>query len=57
VRYRLSELTAVALGRGADRRAELTGTELTVRVPDKWMSSRHARIEPSFGRWVLTDTE
>jgi len=21
------------------------------------MSSRHARIEPSFGRWVLTDTE
>ncbi|MBS1119122.1 MAG: Sigma-54 dependent transcriptional regulator [Deltaproteobacteria bacterium] len=57
VRYRLSELTAVALGRGADRRAELTGTELTVRVPDKWMSSRHAVIEPSFGRWVLTDTE
>jgi transcriptional regulator with GAF, ATPase, and Fis domain len=57
VRYRLSELTAVSLGRGSDRRAERTGTELTIRVPDKWMSSRHARIEPSFGRWVLTDTE
>jgi len=57
VRYRLSDLTAVALGRGPERRAERTGTELTVRVPDKWMSSRHARIEPSFGRWVLTDTE
>ena len=57
VRYRLSELTGVSLGRGPDRRAERTGTELTVRVPDKWMSSRHARIEPSFGRWVLTDTE
>ncbi|MEJ7599806.1 MAG: sigma 54-interacting transcriptional regulator [Kofleriaceae bacterium] len=57
VRYRLSELTGVALGRGPDRRAERIGTELTVRVPDKWMSSRHARIEPSFGRWVLTDTE
>ncbi len=57
VRYRLSELTGVSLGRGADRRAERAGTELTVRVPDKWMSSRHARIEPSFGRWVLTDTE
>ncbi len=57
VRYRLSELTGVALGRGPDRRAEMTGNELTVRVPDKWMSSRHARIEPSFGRWVLTDTE
>ena len=57
VRYRLSELTSVSLGRGPDRRAERVGTELTVRVPDKWMSSRHARIEPSFGRWVLTDTE
>jgi transcriptional regulator of acetoin/glycerol metabolism len=57
VRYRLSDLTAVNLGRGPERRAEQTGGELTVRVPDKWMSSRHARIEPSFGRWVLTDTE
>jgi pSer/pThr/pTyr-binding forkhead associated (FHA) protein len=57
VRYRLSELTGISLGRGPERRAEKTGTELTVRVPDKWMSSRHARIEPSFGRWVLTDTE
>jgi transcriptional regulator with GAF, ATPase, and Fis domain len=54
---RLAELSGVALGRGGDRKAELSGTELTVRVPDKWMSSRHARIEPSFGRWVLTDTE
>ena len=57
VRYRLNELTGISLGRGPDRRAEKTGTEVTVRVPDKWMSSRHARIEPSFGRWVLTDTE
>jgi pSer/pThr/pTyr-binding forkhead associated (FHA) protein len=57
VRYRLSELTGISLGRGPERRAERAGTELTVRVPDKWMSSRHARIEPSFGRWVLTDTE
>ena len=57
VRYRLSELTGIALGRGSERRAELTGSELAVRVPDRWMSSRHARIEPSFGRWILTDTE
>ena len=56
-RYRLSDLTAVSLGRGAERSAEQTGTELTIRVPDKWMSTRHARLEPSFGRWVLTDTE
>jgi DNA-binding NtrC family response regulator len=57
VRYRLNDLTGVSLGRGPERRAEHSGTELTIRVPDKWMSSRHARIEPSFGRWVLTDTE
>jgi len=57
VRYRLNDLTGVSLGRGPERKGEQTGTELTIRVPDKWMSSRHARIEPSFGRWVLTDTE
>ena len=57
VRYRLGDLSVVHLGRGNERRSEKLGTELTVRVPDKWMSSKHARIEPSFGRWVLVDTE
>jgi transcriptional regulator with GAF, ATPase, and Fis domain len=57
VRYRLGDLSVIHLGRGTERRAERAGTELTVRVPDKWMSSRHARIEPSFGRWVLVDSE
>ena len=57
VRYRLSDLTVVSLGRGTERRSEKAGTELAVRVPDKWMSSKHARIEPSFGRWMLVDTE
>ncbi len=47
----------VTLGRGSDCRAERAANELTIRVPDKWMSSRHARIEPSFGRWVLVDTD
>jgi len=56
-RYRLGGITAVNLGRGSDRRAERGSNELTVRVPDRWMSSRHARIEHSFGRWVLVDTE
>ncbi|CAN5337853.1 hypothetical protein BH11MYX1_BH11MYX1_39670 [soil metagenome] len=57
VRYRLADLTVVQLGRGTERRAEKAGTELAVRVPDKWMSSKHARIEASFGRWMLVDTE
>nr|HEX4318070.1 sigma 54-interacting transcriptional regulator [Kofleriaceae bacterium] len=57
MRYRLSGLTAVSIGRGSERRSERASSELTIRVPDKWMSSRHAKIEPSFGRWVLVDTE
>jgi transcriptional regulator with PAS, ATPase and Fis domain len=57
VRYRLNDLTMIHVGRGAERRSEKAGGELTIRVPDKWMSSKHARIEPSFGRWVLVDTE
>jgi transcriptional regulator with GAF, ATPase, and Fis domain len=56
-RYRLADLAAVTIGRGSDRRAERSGAELHVRVPDRWMSSKHARIEHSFGRWVLVDTD
>jgi DNA-binding NtrC family response regulator len=56
-RWSLQGLAAVHLGRGSERRAERTDTELTVRVPDRWMSSKHARIENSFGRWVLVDTD
>jgi len=56
-RYDLGGVNAVILGRGSERRAEREGGELWVKVPDRWMSSRHARIEPSFGRWVLIDTD
>jgi transcriptional regulator with PAS, ATPase and Fis domain len=56
-RWGLSGLTAVHLGRGSERKSERTPSELTIRVPDRWMSSRHARIENSFGRWVLVDTD
>src|SRR5688500_1292572 len=47
-RWSLSGLAAVHLGRGSERRSERTTSELTIRVPDRWMSSRHARIENSF---------
>ncbi len=60
-RYRISKVGAIAIGRGDTRRGEVVPAgdhlELAIRVPDRWMSSRHARIEPSFGRWVLVDTE
>ncbi len=58
-RYSLEGVVRVRLGRGgerdAERRADGTGTTLTVAVPDQWMSSRHATIEYSYGRWVLCD--
>ena len=62
-RYSLAGLSVVNLGRGSERRTERVAIgesgapELTIRVPDRWMSSRHARLEHSFGRWVLTDTD
>ncbi len=56
-RWSLAGLAAVHLGRGGERKFERTTSELTIRVPDRWMSSRHARIENSFGRWVLVDTD
>ncbi len=56
-RWSLAGLAAVHLGRGSERRGQRSDTELTVRVPDRWMSSKHARIENSFGRWVLVDTD
>lgn len=60
VRYRLAGVAAVTIGRGRERGAELTSAgapELVVRVPDRWMSSKHARIEHAVGRWILVDTD
>jgi transcriptional regulator with AAA-type ATPase domain len=58
-RFSLAGATRVLLGRGEDRgiwRHERDGaTELELRIPDRWMSSVHARIERSFGRWILSD--
>ncbi len=57
IRIRLSSLAAVSVGRGSERSAARDGTNVTVKVPDKWMSSQHARFESSFGRWMLVDTD
>jgi hypothetical protein len=58
-RFSLAGVTRVLLGRGESRtvrRHEHDGaTELELRIPDRWMSSTHARIERSFGRWILSD--
>jgi transcriptional regulator with GAF, ATPase, and Fis domain len=58
-RHALGGVTQILLGRGRDRQSERRagpgGEELMLRVPDRWMSSQHARIESSFGRWILYD--
>ena len=58
-RHALGGVSAVLLGRGRSRQHERSsgtaGEELVVRVPDPWMSSQHARLEASFGRWILSD--
>ena len=58
-RHALGGVSVVLLGRGRERRYERrsgpAGHEVVLQVPDRWMSSQHARIEASFGRWILTD--
>ncbi len=58
-RYSLAGVHSVLLGRASARRGEReespSGRRLKVGIPDRWMSSSHARIEHSFGRWVLED--
>jgi DNA-binding NtrC family response regulator len=66
-RHLLGDVRAVVVGRGAGRRTvtrehDSGGATLVVRVPDRWMSSTHARIvrgerddEGGDGEWVLED--
>ncbi len=58
-RYSLNGVHTVHLGRASRRSAERfddgQGRKLVVGIPDRWMSSAHARLEHSFGRWVLED--
>jgi DNA-binding NtrC family response regulator len=58
-RHRLGLGGKVEIGRGAARGATRSGdyraTDLTLRVPDPRMSSSHARLSGSLGRWRLVD--
>ena len=54
-RYLLGDINAVVLGRGPDRAATRDGDQLSLKLPDRWMSGTHARIERRFGNWVLSD--
>ena len=58
-RHSLQGIDAVLVGRG-DKRGVLRGSEggeriLRITLPDRWMSSSHARLSAVLGRWVVED--
>ncbi|HEX2573914.1 MAG TPA: sigma 54-interacting transcriptional regulator [Polyangia bacterium] len=57
--YELHPSEVVELGRGSERRLELQQDEqtprLTVRIPDRWMSSAHARLTHGPQGWIIED--
>jgi DNA-binding NtrC family response regulator len=58
-RHALADVDEIVIGRGPVRSAERTVEagirRLTLRVPDRWMSSTHARLGKVLGRWVVGD--
>jgi DNA-binding NtrC family response regulator len=58
-RHSLHEIDEVVIGRGSvrsfERSTEAGVRRLILRVPDRWMSSTHARMGKVLGRWVLGD--
>lgn len=54
-RHRLTSLQQVKLGRGPARSVVRQGTTLELSVPDAAMSSAHAALSLSHGRWVIED--
>jgi transcriptional regulator with GAF, ATPase, and Fis domain len=57
--HSLADLDRVVLGRGGvrgwERATVADERQLLVRVADRWMSTAHARLTPSFDRWLLED--
>lgn len=51
----LAHLPELHIGRGEVRSLSPSRSEL--RLPDRWLSSRHARLQDSFGRWILQDED
>jgi transcriptional regulator with PAS, ATPase and Fis domain len=50
----LSSASEVQIGRGTTRSLQ-QGETWRLQIPDSWLSSTHARLQDSFGRWFLHD--
>ena len=53
--YSLADIHTVRIGRHPGHESERQSGVLTVRVPDRWMSSQHAELLFEFNRWQLID--
>jgi DNA-binding NtrC family response regulator len=54
MRISLEPLSELHLGRGAQRSLS-DQPHWRLQIPDGWLSSKHARLQDSFGRWILHD--
>jgi transcriptional regulator with AAA-type ATPase domain len=60
-RHRLGDIDRVIIGRGREEGAKASRSvddgirTLTLRLPDRWMSSAHVTLERVIGRWFLSD--
>jgi transcriptional regulator with GAF, ATPase, and Fis domain len=58
-RHRLGQGGTVTLGRGPERAVQRSsdhrGSDLRLSIPDRRMSSRHARLDGALGTWAIRD--
>ncbi len=54
-RYVLGGVDEIQIGRGRDRILSRTPDKLRLDVPDRRMSTRHARLHKVHGAWLVTD--
>lgn len=55
IRVSLADVKEVTFGRGAETSFARQGARLAIRLPDRWMSSTHARMTNVGGGWTLAD--
>ncbi len=56
MRISLAGCSELQIGRGSKRSCD--GSLMRhVTIPDRWLSSKHAKLQNSFGRWIVTDLE
>src|SRR6266540_2291395 len=51
----LAGMRTVSIGRGRERRAVASGTDLRLDLPDRWISQNHARLQRIGERWSVED--